>query len=98
MKLDRNINKDGRGKYALILLRNTSLSLDEINQACVEACIPVDFGLGGQDFFVIRLKDKYAMRALLEYSRAAMADDPEYAKEIEQLALMSLAMAPKRPD
>jgi hypothetical protein len=74
MKLDRNINPDGKGKYALIKLR--------------EKPFVVDFGdTPDSDFFVIRLKDKYAAPALLAYSLAAREDgDIEWADEVFRLA------------
>lgn len=47
----------------------------------------VDFGdTEDSDFFVIRLKDKYAAPALVAYADAARNDDPEYASEIDALA------------
>lgn len=92
MKLDRNLNPDGRGKYALLKLRNTELSLGTIRSRVQRA-------LGGQvlqfgdnsetEFFVIKLKDKYAAPALFAYADAARADDPEYADEIQRLAEMA---------
>lgn len=56
MKLDRNTNADGRGKYALINLRT--------NQ--------VQWGTEpGDQFFVIKYKDKFAAPALMAYAEAA---------------------------
>ena len=57
MRLDRHINQDGRGKYALVLLRNTNLPLKKIKTLCHEAGIPLDLGIAGtgSEFFVIRL-------------------------------------------
>jgi len=89
MKLDRNITKPRRGKYALIKLRQSRLTPELCcgpSEIMVET-EAIDFGCDGEDFFVIRLKDKYAPDALRAYARAASADDIEYAKEIDQLAL-----------
>ena len=59
----------------------------------------IDYGTGGDDFFVIRLKDKYASAALDAYSTAALKDDPEYALEVRQLANKAIAHPQKkRPD
>ena len=69
MKLDRNTNPTGKGKYAIIKMREipgdprTPEDLAEaikVNPQCV------DFGEEGTDseFFVIRLKDLYAEHAL----------------------------------
>lgn len=86
MKLDRNITEPRRGKYALIKLR-----IDEPSGVgCMYQIKPeaVDFGdTEDTDFFVIRLKDKYAAAALFAYAKAAYSDDPEYANEIIALAV-----------
>lgn len=90
MKLDRNINPDGRGKYALLKLRNTDLSSAEIRERVGKI-------VGGQvlqfgdnedtEFFVIKLKDIYAAPALIAYAKAAQEDgEEEYAQEIFALA------------
>lgn len=103
MKLDRNINPDGRGKYALINLRRTDKSLEEIrelvNVALESPC--VQFGDNDEtEFFVIKLKDKYAAAALREYAHQAMCDEnTEYATEIYKLADKSEEHRnKKRPD
>lgn len=92
MKLDRNTNPDGRQKYALLRLRNTDLSREEIRTRVTEALGGGVLQFGDNDetaFFVIKLKDKYAADALHAYARAAYADDPEYADEITALAFKS---------
>jgi hypothetical protein len=103
MKLDRNINPTGRGKYALLLQRKVgdhpSLKLREAITELIEWGA-LDFGgTPDTDFFVIRLKDKYAAPALAAYAMAAHADDPEYAAEILDLSKKA-AEHPnqKRPD
>lgn len=106
MKLDRNINPDGRGKYALIKLR-----LSTINRHLVDAAKAaehdvlvepdaIDFGnTADSDFFVIRIKDKYAAAALDAYAVAATKDDPEYANQIAELAQQAMDHQNKRrPD
>jgi hypothetical protein len=93
MKLDRNTNPDGRGKYALITLRGidpikgTTFDNNE-NPCLVIDGANVDFGDTPEtEFFVIRLKDKYAEAALRAYGEAALLDgDEEYASEIFSLA------------
>lgn len=87
MKLDRNINPGGRGKYALLKLRR----LDEIDRlydggdgdvadlqavkdaiALLERAKVIDYGATvDTEFFVIRLKDEYAPNALFAYGIAA---------------------------
>jgi hypothetical protein len=75
MRLDRNVNVDGRGKYALINLRKATPDIvDE------SVCVP-EFAVtwGGDDqFFVIKYKDKFAAAALAAYAAAI-------AVEIESL-------------
>lgn len=72
MKLDRNINATGIGKYALINLRKNT----------------VEWGSVGSDdeFFVFKLKDVYAPAALEAYAAAAEPFDPEWAAEVRELA------------
>lgn len=102
MKLDRNINGNKRGKYALIKLRR----LTEIEawdggdgeiadrQAVIDAIALLeragilDWGFAGTEgeFMVIRLKDKYAKEALWAYGNEADKDDPEYASDIFEMA------------
>lgn len=90
MKMDRNINPNRRGKYALLKLRRLSeieawdggegealdrqAALDAI--ALLERAGILDWGLVGTDgeFFVIRLKDKYAGAAIEGYANAVAAD------------------------
>ena len=113
MKLDRNINADGMGKYALLKLRK----LDEFRESepfgeipstiltaleVLEAYGILDRGRAGTEaeFFVIRLKDKYAGDALGSYALAAMEDDREYAYEIAEMAARAGMNSPwcKAPD
>jgi hypothetical protein len=92
MKLDRNINPDGKGKYALIKLRMVDEGCEEVTSFGVHVAwhFPdeaIDFGRGGEDFFVIRLKDRFAEAALRAYAQEAREwGDFEYAREIEGLA------------
>jgi hypothetical protein len=103
MKLDRNLGI-GRGKYALIKLRDSGPLEESLNPELVPVLITpvnaVDFGgTADTDFFVIRLKDKYAAKALTAYACAAAEDDPEYAEEILELArLAENHPNKKRPD
>jgi hypothetical protein len=84
MKLDRNINQDGKGKYALVRLRNI-----EVGSAAWE-CLRqlhrwghLDYGEPGasDEFFVIKLRDKYAADGLGGYADAVMADAHKHAAE-----------------
>jgi hypothetical protein len=86
MKLDRNVNKDGLGKYALINLRTNK----------------IEWGRAGEEdeFFVIKLKDVNAHAALRAYAKAARVFDSEFADEIDALAERSGVRSPfaKVPD
>lgn len=90
MKLDRNINSNGRGKYALLKLRRQPepFSVDvQIAAEKLKAAGLLDFGdEPDTSFFVIRLKDKYAAPALAAYALAAYRDDPEYGLDVLNLA------------
>ena len=104
MKLDRNTNPDRRGKYGLILQRVLAqLENDpEVKHAIevLEKANVIDWGgTPSTDFFVIRLKDKYAAPALGAYALAAWPDDPEYGYEISDLGRKAASYTPKRrPD
>jgi len=103
MKLDRSINPDGRGKYAILKLRRQE---KPFTPECQEAAITLrDAGLlefGNTDdpgFFVIKLKDKYAAVALAAYAMAAYDDDPEYSSEVMKLAKIAMKHPNKhKPD
>jgi hypothetical protein len=89
MKLDRN-GKDGLGKYAVVKLRKIGPGDDDA-RAHLEALITggfVEVGSVGDidEFFVIKLKDRFAAPALMAYAEAAAAVDPEYAIEVMELA------------
>lgn len=72
MKLDRNKNPDGRGKYALIKLRLCPTPL--AHSSCGDPVIPpqaLDWGdKPDTEFFVLRLKDRFAFAALHAYAAA----------------------------
>jgi hypothetical protein len=114
MKLDRNINDNKRGKYALLKLRR----LDEFTGPddpfqhvapkiadaikTLEGAGILDWGRAGTEgeFFVLRLKDRYAAEALEGYANEAGKDDPEYADEVRELADRAGPKSPwcKTPD
>lgn len=120
MKMDRNLNADGRGKYALILMRNMppvgGLQRDAVEKAfeTLQQAGMLDYGAAESpsEFFLIRLKDKYAMDALAAYADAVMresrvATDPakekdlyEWAIEVRRLVARAGELSPfcKQPD
>lgn len=77
MKLDRNINPDGRGKYALINLRRNTI---EWGGPTPE-----------EQFFVLKLKDEFAAPALRAYAAAVRlkATEIEQGAEMGQLDAIS---------
>lgn len=93
MKLDRNTNPDGRGKYALLLLRKMRSEPPKEVQNAIDILFVngiIDPGATPDtDFFVIRMKDKYASAALQAYADAVASDDVEYANEIYELAKLA---------
>lgn len=104
MKLDRNTNPNGHGKYAVLKLRSGIADGHSNASACVNLLKQsgaLNFGTEpGEEFFVIKLRDKYAANALLAYARAAEADgETEYADEINDLAVKSAGLSNrKKPD
>jgi hypothetical protein len=98
MKLDRNLNADGRGKYGLIknrrlaeLLATASPADAQTIQAAMralEAHGVLDWGDKPEtEFFVMRLKDQNSAAGLYGYASEAQAHgDVEYAREIDAMA------------
>lgn len=112
MKLDRNIpGREGRGKYALVLMRELELRLpqevfgsNEVTKA-IDLLVNegiIDLGTEGteSEFFVIRLKDINAEKALMAYADAAREHDAEFAAEVEALTDRAGPNSPwcKEPD
>ncbi len=106
MKLDRNIEGNkGRGKYALLLIRHlTTLEPDtEVDAALrvLDDAGLLDWGTTPEtEFFVMRLKDRYAAGGLSGYAAAAANDDDEYAREVWNLSQRAGPHHPlcKKPD
>lgn len=98
MKLDRNLNADGRGKYGLILNRRikqieeTYGTADGSAGAAVLAALAtlvsfgvIDWGATPEtEFFVMRLKDEHAGAGLAAYASdvRASGQNAQYADEI----------------
>lgn len=109
MKLDRNLTESRIGKYALIRLdklRSLFFDVDIVdNLTSPIAQISsknIELGLVGEqdEFFVLKLKDKYAKVALEAYANAVRVDDPEYASQIDDLISRASENSPfcKDPD
>lgn len=76
MRLKRNITPDGMCKYSLIEHEKGD---------------HIEHGLPGteNEHFVIKLKDRNAHAALTAYADSVRERDPEFAKDVEKLALRS---------
>lgn len=106
MDLDRNINTDGKGKYALINLRKLEgnpQTAEELVAAILKNPEAVEFGRVGEsdEFFVMKLKDRYSMGGLWGYADAAkQCGDSEYANAINNMVERSGPNHPlcKKPD
>lgn len=105
MKLDRNLNPGGKGKYALINLRKIDgdpRTPQDMAAAITKQPDAVEFGVVGDpdEFWLIKLKDKYAVAALMAYADAASVDDPEYAEQVRDMVRRSGPNSPfcKSPD
>lgn len=103
MMLDRDINEDGKDKYAVVRLRTIEKGseaqrlLNHLDELGV-----LDWGRVGEpdEFFIIKLRDKYARSALRAYATNAFQEDEEYGRAIDELANRSGKSSPhcKRPD
>lgn len=92
MKLDRNVNDDKRGKYALLKLRklhagNNPPSIAAALKTLDDAGL-IDWGQADShsEFFVMRLRDKHAKPALAAYAASAYRYDREYGIDVDELA------------
>lgn len=112
MKLDRNESPDGSGKYALVNMREIRRLGGVAKNPDIREALHIlqingllDCGEVGTDreFFVMRLKDKYAYKGLMGYYNAVLQDDPadvDYAQDIRGMAERAGPYNPycKRPD
>lgn len=109
MELDRNINPDGLGKYALINLRKLNETCAEQSAflrwtrevedalAVLEKAGVLEWGQKGSEteFFLIKLRDIYAPDALLAYAKAAIAGgDSQFGAQVWDLAARSGIASP----
>lgn len=91
MKLDNETNPYGNGKYVLINLRkidSNPKTPEELAEAILKYPKSIEWGYAGSEdeFFLIKLKDKYAPKALHAYAQEAFTDDQEYATSVEIMA------------
>jgi hypothetical protein len=101
MKMDRNVNPDGCGKYAILNLRKldelcgTSGTFDDRWTPAVmdalrtlEEVGALEWGIVGKpdEFFLLKLKDRHAQPALQAYADSIRDRDPEFAAEVAEMA------------
>lgn len=113
MKMDRNINPDGTGKYAILSMRKLLLTDDgetfggidpELGEAIrvLEAAGIIEWGAVGteNEFFLVKLKDRNALPTLATYADTIEAKDPEFAAEVREMMARSGPHSPwcKDPD
>ena len=109
MKMDRNINSDGTGKYAVINMRKLKERCGHVETfqrwtPAVEQALKtlqdegvLEWGRIGDpdEFFLIKLKDANAEHALLAYADQAQYNgDAQWAEEVINLAERSGANNP----
>lgn len=95
MRLDRNT--EGRGKYAVLKLRRLHDARAGLPMEVLAAVQTLDdhglieWGESGTrgEFFNVSLKDVHAQPALIAYAGSAMLVDPEYARDVRELAARS---------
>lgn len=102
MKLDRSTNGDNHGKYGLINNRRLLEILawdggegEALDRQAVEDAVALlerlrvlDWGSPGtaSEFFVVKLRDRFAGVTLDSYAHAARMVDREYAAGVQDLA------------
>lgn len=108
MRLTRNTTPDGKCKYAIVRLDKLrkmpqkSLITESAAKALDELAALgfLEYGQPGteEEFFVIKLKDRFAAKALFAYAKDA-GSDLEYSREVRALAVRAMEHPySKRPD
>ena len=114
MKMDRNINSDGIGKYAVINMRKLHATCSdkgtferwtpEIEAALktLEDAGALEWGAVGEpdEFFLLKLKDRHALPALIAYAESIVSTDTEFAIEVLRMIRRAGTNSPycKEPD
>lgn len=111
MKLDRNTDPEGRGKYAVVMLRAVDAMPDTDRAPIAEAIETLwqagvlTYGIAGSpdEFFVLMLKDVHSRPALLSYADSVgriRPIDHSYSADVGLLAERSGYRSPfcKIPD
>ena len=105
MQLDRNLNGNGIGKYALLNVRRMTAKMSPEVQAAIDVLNQagiLEWGhVGEQDeFFVMKLKDVNTPSGLIGYAAKAEETDRELATDVRGMLPRAGANSPfcKRPD
>lgn len=111
MKMDRNENQDGTGKYAVVNLRKFKAMPEDSDERrevrialeALQLAGVLEWGCVGEpdEFFLIKLKDINAEHALIAYAdEASHNGDKEFAGEVYDMARRSGKNSPhcKVPD
>ena len=108
MRMDRNINANGTGKYAIVSMRRLRALTGPPKQQAkamldgLDAMGLIEWGAVGEEdeFFLIKLKDRHARAALLAYEKSIEPTDPEFALEVATMAARAGKLSPfcKEPD
>lgn len=94
MKLMRNVTPDGQCKYAAVRMDKLAELVSGQQHEALTALMVLN-GLGllenprpgeREEFFLIKLKDRNAPVALRAYAARAQERDPEFAREVGELA------------
>lgn len=101
MKMDRNVNKNGHGKYALINVRKLDQLLDPKNDQfgrlgnelrtsldILDKRGILEYGAphSEDEFFVVKLRDEFSTGALVGYANQIKQHDREFADEVLEMA------------
>lgn len=79
MKLYRNRHEDGLGKYVLHRIKRPVTGLQTLEE--------IDGRPGSEgEYFVLMLKDRHSLPALIAYAESIGEVDPEFAEEVLELA------------
>jgi hypothetical protein len=98
MKMDRNINADGSGKYVVVNMRKLRALRDTNEQMrpdIIEALRvlsnagALEWGsVGAEDeFFLVKLKDRHSLLAIQAYADSIRMSDPEFADEVYEMTM-----------
>lgn len=106
MRLDRSINGDGKGKYALVRLREIEAGSEAaVLLQRLHVLGHLDWGRVSDpdEFFVIKLRDKFAPGGIKGYADAVIEAsrkeiDPGKGRDLAQWAIQVIGMSQRAGD